>query len=315
MKRQVIINKENIKKQVAEFNYFGMAEKFIAFAQVKNSSAKSYRKGIRRLADYCTVNAIKIITREVMVAYRSTLAEKYSASTANLYLTAAKLFLAFLKQENYIDINPAEHLKGLKVSNAHKKDSLSADDTKKILCGIETSTVKGTRNKALYALMTTAGLRTIEIIRANVGDIVKTEGKYFLYVQGKGRNDKSECVEIAPNVYKLIEKYLASRENISANAPLFGSLSHRNFGSRLTTGSVSRIIKTALKAAGFNSPRLTAHSLRHTAATIALKAGQSLRAVQQMLRHKNVSVTQIYLHDLDRINNNSESVVASAIGI
>jgi len=202
MKRQVIINKESIKKQVAELNYFGMAEKFIAFAQVKNSSAKSYRKGIRRLADYCTVNAIKIITREVMVAYRSTLAEKYSASTANLYLTAAKLFLAFLKQENYIDINPAEHLKGLKVSNAHKKDSLSADDTKKILCGIETSTVKGTRNKTLYALMTTAGLRTIEIIRANVGDIVKTEGKYFLYVQGKGRNDKSECVEIAPNVYK-----------------------------------------------------------------------------------------------------------------
>lgn len=315
MKNLIAVSNKNQIARVESFNYFNLADKWIAFAQVKPSSVKSYRKGIRRLAEYCAENKISVITRENMIEYRETLTNKYAATTANLYLTAAKLFLAFLQQENYIEVNPAEHLKGLKIAEGHKKDALTADDTKTILSKFNTSTLKGLRDKAIYSLMTTAGLRTIEVVRANIGDIVKRGGKIFLHVQGKGRNDKLECVLIADGVYKLIQSYLAQRKNISADSPLFGSLSRRNFGKRMTTFSISRIIKTSLKSAGYDSSRLTAHSLRHTAATLALRAGQTLRQVQQVLRHKNISVTQIYLHDLDRLNNTAESVVANLCGI
>lgn len=306
---------DNQNGAIVNFNHFDLVEKWIAFAQVKPSSVKSYRKGIRRLAEYVEGNGIANLSRENLVDYREMLAKKYSPSTANLYLTSAKLFLAFLQQEGVLSVNPAEHLKGLKVIAGHKKDSLSVADTKKILSTFDTSTLKGKRDKAMYSLMTTAGLRTIEIARADVGDIVQRGGKYFLYVMGKGRNEKSECVQVADGVYKMIQEYVSERGKVKDFEPLFASVSRRNFGGRMTTTSISRIIKTAMRGAGYNSRRLTAHSLRHTAATTMLLNGAAIRQVQQVLRHKNVAVTEIYLHDLDRLTNNAEMLAAAAFGI
>ena len=291
-----------------------LSDKFLAFAQVKPASVKAYRKGIRNLANFFNLHKITTPTRDSLVAYREYLAGKYAVTTCNLYLTSAKLFFNFLSVEGYLAKNPAEHLKGLKVDNTtHKKDALSSDMVKAILGTFNTSTLQGKRDKAIFALMATAGLRTIEIRRADISDIALRDGKYFLQVQGKGRNEKSESVQIADGVFNLISDYLNSRTDHAGN--LFGSLSRRNYGGRLTTTSISRIVKNALIRAGFNSRRLTAHSLRHTAATVALKAGASLRQVQQVLRHKNIAVTQIYLHDLDRLTNNAESLVANAFGI
>ena len=315
MTTMMITTNDNLNGAIVNFNHFDLVEKWIAFAQVKPSSVKSYKKGIRRLAEYVNSNGIANLSRENLVEYREMLAKKYSPSTANLYLTSAKLFLAFLQQEGVLSVNPAEHLKGLKIIAGHKKDSLSVDDTKKILASFDTSTLKGKRDKAMYALMTTAGLRTIEVARADVGDMVQRGGKYFLYVMGKGRNEKSECVQVADGVYSLIQDYLTARGNISDDSTLFASLSKRNFGGRITANSISRIIKTALKNSGYDSRRLTAHSLRHTAATTMLLNGAAIRQVQQVLRHKNVAVTEIYLHDLDRLNNNAEMLAAAAFGI
>lgn len=315
MTAMMVTTGKNQNGAIVNFNHFDLVEKWIAFAQVKPSSVKAYRKGIRRLAEYVNANGIANLSRENLVEYREMLAKKYSPATANLYLTSAKLFLAFLQQEGVLSVNPAEHLKGLKVIAGHKKDSLSVQDTKKILSTFDTSTLKGKRDKAMYALMTTAGLRTIEVARANVGDIVQRSGKFFLYVMGKGRNEKSECVQITEGVYKMIREYLSERGNIADDSALFASVSKRNYGGAMTTTSISRIIKTALRGAGYNSRRLTAHSLRHTAATTMLLSGAAIRQVQQVLRHKNIAVTEIYLHDLDRLNNNAEMLAAAAFGI
>ena len=202
----------------------------------------------------------------------------------------------------------------MKIVAGHKKDALSAEQVKAIFSNFDVSTLKGKRDKAMFALMVTAGLRTIEISRANVGDIIEREGKYFLLVQGKGHSEKDAEVRIADGVFVLIKSYLSSRADISTDSPLFGSVSNRNFDGRMTTNSISRIVKSAMKAAGFDSKRLTAHSLRHTAATTALKAGATLREVQQVLRHTNISITQIYLHDMDRLNNQAECLTAAAFG-
>ena len=291
-----------------------LSDKFLTFAQVKSASVTAYRKGIKNLANFFNLHKITTPTRDSLISYREYLAGKYAVTTCNLYLTSAKLFFNFLVVEGYIAKNPCEHLKGLKVDNTtHKKDALSPEMIKSVLANFDTSTLQGKRDKAIFALMSTAGLRTIEISRANKADIELREGKYFLYVQGKGRNEKAECVQIAHGVYKLISEYLQAR--IDDNENLFGSVSRRNYGGRMTTTSISRIVKTAMIRAGYNSKRLTAHSLRHTAATVALKTGATLRQVQQVLRHKNIAVTQIYLHDLDRMANNTENMVAHAFGI
>ena len=300
------------KTEMQTFNYSDLVEKWIGYAQVSVSSVKSYTKGIRRLMEYCRAKEIRAISRDSLISYREYLRGKYAVATANLYLTAAKLFLSFLAVEGYLQSNPADRVKGLKVVAGHKKEALSAEMVQSVLNSFETSMVKGKRDKAMFALMATAGLRTIEISRADVSDIVLRDGKYFLLVQGKGHNEKDAAVRISEGVYRLIQEYLKASGNQQV---LFSSVSRRNCGGRLSANSISRIIKKALREAGYNSKRLTAHSLRHTAATVALKAGATLRQVQQVLRHTSIAITQIYLHDLDRLNNNAECMTAAAFGL
>ena len=81
----------------------------------------------------------------------------------------------------------------------------------------------------------------------------------------------------------------------------------------MTTRSISRLVKDHLVDAGMDSDRLTAHSLRHTAATLNLLNGGSVEETQQLLDHRNINTTLIYSHALERAKNNSENRIAKAI--
>ena len=298
---QEVATLEN-KNLLADENLF---EKWILFAQVKEQSAKNYLQGLKKLEKYFAENKISNPTREDFLNYREYLKDNFSVATANLYLTAAKLFFSFLHVEGFTRNNPTEHLKGFKEVAGHKKDALAPEDVKFILDNFDVSTVQGKRDKAIFALMVTAGLRTVEVSRANIGDLIRRGSKIFLFVQGKGHDEKDALVKVTEKVFNLIQDYLATRKNKNQNAPLFCT----EFG-RLRADVISRLIKNSLRRAGFDSKRLTAHSLRHTAATNALRNGASLRQVQQMLRHTNIAITQIYLHELDRMDNNAEDLAA-----
>lgn len=293
-----------------------LVSRWIADAQVKPSSIGTYKKSLKRMFEFFQSNGITTPTRIDLLAYREYLREKYEATTAGLCLTVARMFFAFLRREEIISSNPAEHIKGFTKSDHHAKSALSPEMVKEILSGIETSTVQGKRDRAIFALMVTTGVRCIEVSRANIEDIEHCEGVVRLHVQGKGRDDKNEAVNVPAGVYRLIKEYLNVREDdFSASSPLFVSRSKNNIFGRMNPQTISYVVKGAMRAAGYDSPRLTAHSLRHTAATTAIKAGVPLREVQQMLRHKDVSVTTIYLHELDEINNQATNINADKFGI
>ena len=81
----------------------------------------------------------------------------------------------------------------------------------------------------------------------------------------------------------------------------------------MTTKSISRIIKDIFKVNNLDSDRLTAHSLRHTCATLNILNGGTIEETQQLLRHSNINTTMIYNQSLKRDNNNSEQRVSSVI--
>lgn len=81
----------------------------------------------------------------------------------------------------------------------------------------------------------------------------------------------------------------------------------------LSTQSIRAIVKDALKKIGINDSRHTAHSLRHTACTLALKSGEELTNVQQMMRHARLDTTLIYSHALEREQNNAELAIGRMI--
>ena len=107
--------------------------------------------------------------------------------------------------------------------------------------------------------------------------------------------------------------YLKARKSSAAQEPLFVSTSRSNRGQRLDTQTVRKMVKAQLRAIGLDSPRLTAHSLRHSAATNLIFAGVELPKVQMILRHKNLNTTMIYAAAWERYNNDGEQILASAI--
>lgn len=184
-------------------------------------------------------------------------------------------------------------------ANAADKKKMAADSIKDTAGRIQRADEQGKRLNAMYLLAVTAGLRTIEIHRANVKDLETKDGQTWLYIWGKGRTEADERKPIAHEVAEAIKDYLNSRsDHYTGSSPLFVSTGNRSHGKRIATTTISTMLKQAMQAAGFNSERLTAHSLRHSAAQAALKAtDKNIYEVQKYLRHANPKTTETYLHE------------------
>lgn len=287
--------------------------RFVGFIDAKPKTVETYTRAIRQLFAFFAARGITQPTREDILSYREELkASGHKPTTVQNYITAARLFFQWLEQER-IYPNVAAHIKGAKLDKEHKKDYLTSRQVKTILGKVDRSSLQGLRDYAVLALMITGGLRTIEVSRADVGDLRAAGDNTVLYIQGKGRDEKTEYVKIDGKVEEAIREYLKARGSAAQTEPLFASLSNNSKGQRMSTRAISGIVKSHLQAAGFDSEKLTAHSLRHTAVTLSLLAGKNLAEVQQFARHANIATTQIYNHALDKAKNGCSEAIAKAI--
>ena len=289
-----------------------LLQHYLSYLDIAPKSVETYNRALTQLFRYLQRNCIENPTRKDIVAWREELKEAHKPSTVQNYITATKIFFAWCEQE-HIYSNITDHLKGAKISREHKKDYLTAQQVREVIANIDRSTVKGVRDYAIFLLMVNGGLRDIEVQRANIEDLTTKSGETVLYLQGKDRDERADFVIIDSTVEHAIRQYLKTRKNTTGKDPLFVSCSNHNTDGRLTTRAISGIIKSALVSAGFDSDRLTAHSLRHTAVTLALMQGATLQEAQQFARHSNLATTEIYAHNLDRINNRCGAWIMGAI--
>lgn len=217
--------------------------------------------------------------------------------------------------------NIAENVHAPKIRHdTHKKDALTAADVLTIEKSIQAAadekaaaaaeaekdtagriiraTEQGKRDYAMYVLAVNAGLRTIELSRANVKDIEVRNGRAVLYIWGKGHTEADARKPLAPQVYAAIKDYLNARsDRPTANSPLFVATGNRSGGQRIAETTISKILKKSMQAAGYDSDRITAHTLRHTAGTNVQEITQNLYVTQKYMRHANPATTEIYLHN------------------
>ncbi len=308
----ITVKNENELVQYKNVEMSELLDRFIRYIEVSPLSARSYIYGIKAFFKYLSENGIKQPTRENVIEYKKHLLTTKANSTVALYLSSLRRFFSWCLNENlYADITMG--IKSPRVDAGHKRDALSGVQLKKIINGMSRDSLKGLRDYAIFCLTAATGLRTVEVIRADICDIRNMGGEDVLFVCGKGRSSKTDFVKITGHVMNAIQTYLNARGAVSEDEPLFVSCSHRNAGRRMTTRSISRICKTAMIHAGFNSSRLTAHSLRHSAVTLALLAGMTLQEVSQFARHSNIAVTLIYSHDVSRLQSRCERAISDAI--
>lgn len=246
-----------------------------------------------------------------------------SANTVNQYLRSVKQFFAWAAAAGvYPDI--ARNIHGPKIqSGTHRKDALTAREVQEVEQSIEAqaarrmqaaedarkdkagkmqrSTEQSKRLYALYLLATNNGLRTIELSRANVKDFITKGGQAWLYIHGKGHSEADIRRPLAPAVAAAITDYLQARScRPTAGGPLFVATGNRSGGKRLDPCTISKMLKRAMQEAGYNSERLTAHSLRHSTGTAIMQLTGDLMTAQQYMRHTDPKTTEIYIHEGER---------------
>lgn len=285
---------------------------FKHYAGVKESTWKGYENNLKVFFSWVRDNGITNPVREDIEEYAHYLAScgKYKAGTQAAYLRTVKLLFSWLSIKCNC-ANIADHVKGAKVkSGIHKKDALQREDVPAIANTIDRSTEQGKRLYVMFLLCISCALRTVEVSRANIEDIKTVGSITYLYVWGKGHDEPDAPVELPVEVKTALDAYIAARtDKPTGKSPLFVSTSNRSKGKRINPKRISEMLKDLMRGAGYDSDRLTAHSLRHTSATGAYKATRSLYLTQQHARHVDPATTEIYLHAEEREERHTEQQV------
>lgn len=290
-------------------NYDCFIQEFIQSIDVKDITRQYYKAQTRYFFQWVNeTNAI--FSENVLIEYKNDLQKKgLSIHTINAYLVSVKRFFCYLYKKKIIPYNPSDNVNLFVAPQGHLREAFTTKEVRKILKSINLKTVEGKRNYAMISLLARCGLRTIELIRADVGDIKERYGKTILAVHGKKRDTKDEIVVLTNDALKPIKLYLKSKPCISNDEPLFNSLSNRNKNGRLTTRGIRKIIQKQLAISGLANRKLSGHSFRHFSASAALQNGADITKVQRMLRHKNINTSMIYIHEMSRLKKSAEEYI------
>ena len=288
---------------------------FISSQDVSESSRKLYTRTLSLFFVWMERErkSLSTLSRKDVLEYKDYLQEQsLSSLTISSYITAVRKFYEWAEGEKLYP-NIARGIKTPRRQQAFKKQHLTDTKSKELLEHFQNQSL---RDYAIVNLILRTGLRTIEVVRANVEDITFKGERRILKVWGKGRLEKDDFVVLTDKTYLPIRKYLdTARRGAKPGEPLFTSTSHQNYGERLTTKTISSLCKDGLKAIGLDGKEFTAHSLRHTTAVAILKHGGQLTDVQSVLRHSSPVTSQIYTESVKeelRLRNAPETFLDEA---
>jgi integrase/recombinase XerC len=205
--------------------------------------------------------------------------------SVNRLLTTVRTLFKHLKREGYVQVNPADDFQGPK--EAQNIPTILAVEECSQMLDAEVDGFLGYRDQAILELFYSAALRLSELVGLTMDKLNLKEG----YVRVVGKGNKERLVPVGGKASEALVLWLQHRSGIKAqDNNVF--LSHH--GKALT----QRAVQKRVKAFGQQTlgKDLHPHILRHSCATHLLQSTQNLRAVQEILGHKNIATTQIYTH-------------------
>lgn len=201
-------------------------------------------------------------------------------------LSAIKSFFKYLTvRTRQLTENPVKDLEFPKLRKSLPR-YLTLEESTRLLQAVQGP--NAARDFAILMIFLNCGIRRSELVGLNLSDVYEDR----IRVVGKG--NKERIVYMGTPCRKAIDRYLVERNKIilSDNRALFGSRD----SNRISVTAVHRLVKKHMLAAGLDASQLSAHKLRHTAATLMLSGGVDVKTVQEVLGHENLNTTQIYTH-------------------
>src|SRR3990170_6416598 len=285
-----------------------LIDEFLEYLEIEKNCSKltirDYRHYLEIFNIWFTQNMPSMSIRNLDLAtvrkYRVYLANRIDAKgmtlkrvTQNYYVIALRSLLRFLIKNDHPTLEPSKI--ELPKTESRSLKFLEREQIDRIVTSIDTSKEEGIRDRAIFELLFSTGLRVSELVKLNHSQI-NLERREFGVI---GKGGRARLVFISDRAAEWLKIYQDKREDL--HKPLFirysGALDSSDKGERmrLTSRSVERLVKKYVRAARLPVDA-TVHTLRHSFATDLLTNGADLRSVQEMLGHKNISTTQIYTH-------------------
>lgn len=272
-------------------------EEFLAFMRAERGASphtlRAYRSDLLSFDVWCQQMGLSYDELQIghLRRYLASLVQENCAATLARKVASLRSFFRFLVRRHKASHDPAKLLSTPKLPK-FLRSYLSVDEAFHLLENTDEDTPAGLRNRAMFEVMYSAGVRVSELVGLNVDQVRPDEA--WIRVRGKGNKERE--VPIGRKAVDALHRYLERRWELNNRGRLDDEALFLNFrGGRLTARSVRRLLRYAQIRVGME-PKISPHGLRHSFATHLLDAGADLRAIQEMLGHASLSTTQKYTH-------------------
>lgn len=212
----------------------------------------------------------------------------YAERTIVAILGTVKLLFSVLCFSGKLLTNPVRDIRLKQKGKSDEKAIFSVSEMVRFLEGIDMDQPLGFRDRTMFELMYSSGLRSGEVCALKMKDVDFNER--IIRIRN-GKFSKDRFVPVSRVAMLFLMSYAGKR---SSEAPVFLS----GIGGHLQGSSINRRLSVYFKGGEFENRGLSAHSFRHSCATHLLESGADIRYVQELLGHESVETTVLYTHQM-----------------
>ena len=266
-------------------DFFRRASLAEGYRQSTIESGSSMLRGFLAFLGREGVSDIREVGRGHIVSYLDEVSELYSRRTLRTLLVILRRLFTLLTRHSKILVYPMEDLALRARDDGPGREYLSIEEAERFLESIDIHQPLGLRDRALFELIYSSGLRAGEASNLVMGDLHLDDRR--LLIRG-GKNGEDRLVPITAISAHYLGLHLPSEA--ADGRPIFLSRDK----SRLLRGGMNSRFHYWLMRSGLERAGLSVHSLRHSCARHLLSGGAHLRYVQELLGHRSVSSTGGY---------------------
>lgn len=261
------------------------------------ATVKAYSGHVRQFIQALAARDIKAVTRTDIETYIEGLfaCRSYTTGSICMKVRSIKRLFEYLEAANRIFINPAESITEPPKDKTLPRHVLTSGQMQKLLDQPNLGLMTGIRDRCILEVFYASGIRLEELCRLTVFDADLQGG---LLRVNKGKGGKDRVVPLGKHAVKCLKEYITkARPRLTKKNRKARHLFVSQSGGPVSKASVGIMIRTCARRAGIKG-KVSAHSLRHSFATVLVKNGADITAVQKMLGHKDLSTTQQYIRAL-----------------
>ena len=259
------------------------------------NTIESYERDLRQFTEWLAGQGSSLSAADSMLVseYVVHLSKDNHLSDKSLARVTSSMrsFFKFLLENKSIDPELLEVLEPVKLKNS-LPTFLTLEELRDLLSAIDTTSVPGFRDRTIFELFYSSGLRVSELIDLKIGNIYRRD--QLLRVRGKG--SKERVVPYSDDAAVFLHEYLDKmRHKLMRPGDFNEYVFINNHGQQFTRQGIWKKIKEYARLAGITK-EISPHKLRHTFATHLLEGGADLRTLQDLLGHASINTTEIYTH-------------------